>query len=135
MLLSGLLCCIECLQTPRLTLLTRAFIKTAAPNDPHARENLKREHENYLLPSIASGACFRKMYDAIGDPSDGGGISYAAFEWLDTTLAGVEYRPGKCKYAIAKAIIKTVLRSCIILANEELVNTGRNTWFSSDGIG
>ncbi|OJD12621.1 hypothetical protein ACJ73_09319 [Blastomyces percursus] len=102
-----------------------AFIKTAAPNDPHAKENLKRERENYLLPSIASGACFRKMYDAIGDPtnignSDGGGISYAAFEWLETTLADMEYRPGKCKYAIAKAIIETVLRSCIILAKEEL---------------
>ncbi|KAK2748459.1 hypothetical protein FQN55_004399 [Onygenales sp. PD_40] len=107
-----------------------AFIKTAAPNDQHAKENLKRECESYLIPSIASGACFRKMYDVIGDPmnignGDGGSVPYTAFEWLETTLADVQYRPSMSNYAIIRAVVKTVLRSCIILADRELVNTGR----------
>ncbi|OAX80394.1 serine/threonine protein kinase [Emergomyces africanus] len=105
-----------------------AFIKTAAPDDLRAKENLKREYESYLLPSIASGECFRKMYEVIGDPlnignGDGGSMQYVAFEWLETTLAHMQYRPGIRIYAIIKAVVKTVLRSCIILADRELVNT------------
>ncbi|KAL1954272.1 hypothetical protein VTO42DRAFT_1458 [Malbranchea cinnamomea] len=75
-----------------------AFIKTAAPNDPQAREDLKRECEIYLLRNLASNTCFRKMYDVIGSPmsmsnSDEGGIPYAAFEWLETTVADITSLP------------------------------------------
>lgn len=129
MSLNGLLHCI-CLQTPGLTFPTRAFIKTAAPKDQHARENLKRECERYLLPSVSSGACFRKMYDVIINPmnignSDDGSITYVAFEWLETTLADVKYQPDMHNYAIIKTIVKIALTSCIILADRQLVNTGR----------
>jgi hypothetical protein len=66
------------------------------------------------------------MYDVIGDPMNiGSSNPYIAFEWLETTLADVQYHPGMRNYAIIEAILKTVLRSCIILADRELVNTGR----------
>ncbi|ODH35395.1 hypothetical protein ACO22_02918 [Paracoccidioides brasiliensis] len=103
-----------------------AFVKTAAPNDQHAKENLKRECENYLL--IALGACFRKMCDAIGDPtnisnSDGGGISYAAFEWLETTLADVEHRPGK-HYKAANPPTYCSLTLTLMIYHESVFQSG-----------
>lgn len=118
------------LQTPRLTLPIRAFIKTASPKDPHARESLKRECEIYRLPSIASGVCFRKMYDVITNPmsisnSDDGSIPYVALEWLEATLADVKYQPSMHIYAIIRTVVKTGLASCAILADRQLVNTGR----------
>lgn len=48
-----------------------------------------------------------------------------AFEWLETTLAGVQYQPGIHNYAIVKTTVETVLTSYIILAISQLVNTGR----------
>ncbi|EDN09720.1 hypothetical protein I7I51_02254 [Histoplasma capsulatum] len=90
------------LDTPQW--LAMPFIKAAAPNDQHAKENLKCEYENYFVSSIASDVCFRKMYDVIGDPvnisnGDGGSISYIAFEGLETTLADVQYKPCMRTYA------------------------------------
>ncbi|KKZ61071.1 hypothetical protein EMCG_04315 [[Emmonsia] crescens] len=95
-----------------------------------AGESLKRECEIYRLPSIASGACSRKMYDVIANPmnignSDDGSIPYVAFEWLETTLQDVKYQPSMHIYAIIRTVAKTALTSCAILADRQLVNTGR----------
>ena len=46
---------------------TRTFIKTAAPNDKDAQENLERECQTYLLPGVSSGTSFRRLYEVVDD--------------------------------------------------------------------
>ena len=62
---SGLSCWVNLLGNVRLTLLFRALIKGASPDNATAAENLDREYQSYCLPGVASAACFRKLYDVI----------------------------------------------------------------------
>ena len=115
--------CIIVLYITRLILLLRAFIKAASPSDATAMENLERERRSYLLPRVASAACFRKLYDVF-DNSMGGTGMCIALEWLDTTLAEVKYLPGALNYAIIQSFLRAALSSCIVLENQKFVNTG-----------
>jgi hypothetical protein len=107
----------------RLTLLPSAIIKTAAADNVTAMENLDRECRSYLLPGVASAACFRKMYDVIGYSTDGN-AKHIALEWLDTTLAEVEYLPSIRTYALIETCLRVALNSCVVLASQKHVNTG-----------
>jgi hypothetical protein len=109
--------------------LNQGFYQVSHAKHSTCQENLRHECESYLLHGVASSPCFRKMYDMIGDhmsidSNNGGSIPCVAFEWLETTLGEVEYRPSIRNYAIIKETIRTVLRCCIVLANQDLVNTG-----------
>lgn len=102
----------------RLTLPSlRALIKVASPNDAIAQENLQRESQIYRLPGVASAACFRRLYDVI----DGNAL---ALEWLDTTLAEVNYRPDLDSYVLVSEFLKAALTSCAIPDSQGFVNTG-----------
>ncbi|KAF2672887.1 hypothetical protein BT63DRAFT_450913 [Microthyrium microscopicum] len=99
-----------------------AFIKAASPSDTTATENLERERQSYLLPGVASAACFRKLYNVF-DNSIGSTGTCIALEWLDTTLAEVKYLPGALNYAIIQSFLRAALSSCIVLENQKFVNT------------
>jgi hypothetical protein len=101
----------------RLTLPPRAMIKTASPEDTIATENLRREYTSYRIPGICSAACFRQMYDKIDDCT-------VAVEWLDTTLAEVQYQPDMRTYALIKSCLDAALASSDILDCQGHVNTG-----------
>ena len=88
------------------------------PNDKDAVENLEREQQIYRLPSVASSDCFRKMYDVIDSNT-------IALEWLETTLAELEYKAEDRTYSIILTILSATLDSCRILADDGYVNTGR----------
>ncbi|KAJ5795040.1 hypothetical protein N7457_001639 [Penicillium paradoxum] len=92
-----------------------ALIKRAS-NIEYATENLQREVKIYGLPCVASAECFRKMYEKIDD-------STIALEWLDTTLAEVEYHPGMRIYSIIKSVLKAAFTSCVVLEDHKHVNT------------
>ncbi|KAJ6118792.1 hypothetical protein N7471_013412 [Penicillium samsonianum] len=92
-----------------------AFIKRAS-NFEYATENLPREVKIYGLPGVASAECFRKMYEKIDD-------STIALEWLDTTLAEVEYHPDMRIYSIIKSVLKAAFTSCVVLEDHKHVNT------------
>ena len=62
----------------------------------------------------AFGKC---MYEKIDD-------STIALEWLDTTLAEMKYRPEMRIYSVITAV-KAAFTSCIILGDQQHVNTGR----------
>lgn len=115
--------CITVLYVTRLILLLRAFIKAASPSVAFTVENLERECQSYLLPGVASAACFRKLYDVF-DTSVGDTGTCIALEWLDTTLAQVKYLPGALNYAIIQSFLRAALSSCVVLANQKFVNTG-----------
>lgn len=114
---NGSLCCINRLQTPRLTLSARAIIKTASTDNPTAEENLIRECQSYRIPGVASAACFRQLYDEIDNNT-------IALEWLDTTLAEVNYQRDTDTYPLIKTFLRAALTSCDILAHQNFVNTG-----------
>ncbi|KAK0114848.1 hypothetical protein ONS96_013330 [Cadophora gregata f. sp. sojae] len=99
-----------------------AFIKAASPSDATATENLERERRSYLIPGVASAACFRKLYDVF-ENSMGGTGTCIALEWLDTTLSEVKYLPGAANYAIIQSVLRAALSSCIVLENQNFVNT------------
>lgn len=101
----------------RLTQSSRAMIKTVSPEDTSAKENLYRELASYLLPGVGSAACFRKIYDTFDHPT-------VAAEWLDTTLAKVDYQPDMHTYALIKSCLKAALASSDILDCQRHVNTG-----------
>ncbi|KAK4920478.1 hypothetical protein LTR66_016728 [Elasticomyces elasticus] len=98
-----------------LTLSPRAVIKKVS-NYEHAARDLQREVKTYGLPGVASAECFRKMYEKIDD-------STIALEWLDTTLAEVEYRPEMRIYSVITAVLKAAFTSYIILEDQQHVNT------------
>ena len=83
---NGSLCCISCVLCPKFDInsVTRAIIKKASPDNEAATENLDRERQSYLFPSVASATCFRQMYDVINSHT-------IALEWLDTTFADMKY--------------------------------------------
>ncbi|KAJ0420517.1 hypothetical protein BJY00DRAFT_301491 [Aspergillus carlsbadensis] len=93
-----------------------AIIKVASPGDAIAMENMNRERQTYRLSAVASATCFRKMYDVIDD-------STIALEWMDTTLAGVKYKPDMRTHSLIVAVIKAALGSCIALERHKCVNT------------
>jgi hypothetical protein len=57
------------------------------------------------------------MYDVIDNNT-------IALEWLDTTLAEVEYQPDMRTYSLIMTILRAVLNSCVILERHKYVNTG-----------
>ncbi|PYI04707.1 hypothetical protein BO78DRAFT_420453 [Aspergillus sclerotiicarbonarius CBS 121057] len=93
-----------------------ALIKVASPDDPTASENLKRECNIYRLPGVASANCFRKLYDIIDKNT-------IALEWLDTTLAELEYRSDTRTYRLIGKVLREMLSSCVILEQYNCVNT------------
>ncbi|KAF2260207.1 hypothetical protein CC78DRAFT_585097 [Lojkania enalia] len=99
-----------------------AFIKAASPSDATSVENLERERQSYLLPGVASAACFRKLYDVFDNSMDGTGM-YLALEWLDTTLAEVKYLSDVLTYTIIESFLRAALSSFIVLENQKCVNT------------
>lgn len=101
----------------RLTLSPRAVIKKVSTYE-HIARNLQREVKTYGLPEVASAECFRKMYEKIDD-------STIALEWLDTTLAEMKYRPEMRVYSVITAVLKAAFTSCVILEDQQHVNTGR----------
>lgn len=111
------------------------MIKKVLPDVEHAAENLDRERQNYLnlLPGIASSTCFRRLYDVI----DGHTI---ALEWLDQTLADINYQPNAGIYDIIKAVLEAALTSCVFLDTHQYVNTGiavcprRTPRYNANGI-
>jgi len=103
----------------RLTFPSRAFVKAASPDDGTAMENMKRELQTYNLPGVASTECFRKMYDVIDNRT-------IALEWLDITLAGMEYKPDKYTYSLIASVLRATLTSCVVLGGHGYVNTGRS---------
>lgn len=111
------------LHITRLTLQLRAFIKAASPSNARAAESLERERQSYLLPEVASSACFRKLYDVFDNSASGTGTCIA-LEWLDTTLSEVKYVPGAPTYAIIQSVLRAALSSCVVLENQKFVNTG-----------
>lgn len=101
----------------RLNMLSRALIKVASPSDAASTENMNRETRTYHLPGVASTHCFRKMYDVIDN-------STVALEWLDTTLAEVEYQPTMHTYFLLMSVLRAALTSCVVLESHGYVNTG-----------
>ncbi|OQE66662.1 hypothetical protein PENNAL_c0182G01546 [Penicillium nalgiovense] len=93
-----------------------ALIKVASPSDQNATKNLQREVLTYRLPDVATAKCFRKMYDVIDD-------STIALEWLDTTLAEVEYHPDIRTYSLIGTFLRAAFTSCVVLENHRHVNT------------
>lgn len=118
MSLNGSLYYAHHIQTLTLTLLTRALIKVVLPSDEIATKNMQREVLTYRLPGVASAKCFRKMYDVIDD-------STIALEWLDTTLAEVEYHPDMRIYSLIKTFLRAAFTSCVVLESHKHVNIGR----------
>lgn len=49
-----------------------------------------------------------------------------ALEWLDTSLAEVEFLPDTRTYALIKEVLNTALVSCVVLDGQGYVNTGTN---------
>lgn len=47
-----------------------------------------------------------------------------ALEWLDTTLAEVEYKPNTHVYSLIMSVLRAALTSCLVLENQKHVNTG-----------
>ncbi|KAL8722864.1 MAG: hypothetical protein Q9181_007408 [Wetmoreana brouardii] len=108
--------------------LPKAIIKTAAPDNDDARQCLKRELDVYRLPSIAKSPWFRKMHDVIGEPQnfdDGTSkpVPCLALEWMDHTLADLPCANAMRSYSIMKAVIETVMSSCVVLGDQQRVNT------------
>ncbi|KAF1991508.1 hypothetical protein K402DRAFT_126811 [Aulographum hederae CBS 113979] len=99
-----------------------ALIKAASPDVPHSLENLERELQSYLLPGVASAACYRKLYETIRDPTDGS-EKYVTMEWFDTTLAAVKYQPNMRIYALIKTFLRAALESRVVLEKQNHVNT------------
>ncbi|PYH46601.1 uncharacterized protein BP01DRAFT_338092 [Aspergillus saccharolyticus JOP 1030-1] len=93
-----------------------ASIKVASPSDPISVQNLAREYQVYCLPAIASAKCFRTFYDLIDNKT-------IALEWLDTTLAEVEYQPTTYIYSLISEVLRALLQSCVILEALGFVNT------------
>ncbi|KAF3020835.1 hypothetical protein E8E15_006980 [Penicillium rubens] len=93
-----------------------ALIKLASPSDQNATKNIQREVLTYCLPGIASAKCFRKMYDIIDD-------STIALEWLDTTLAEVEYHPSIRTYSLIGTFLRAAFASCVVLEEHRHINT------------
>jgi hypothetical protein len=58
------------------------------------------------------------MYDVIDD-------STIALEWLDTTLAEVEYHPDIRTYSLIGTFLRAAFTGCVVLENHRHVNTGR----------
>ncbi|EEQ84255.2 uncharacterized protein BDCG_01060 [Blastomyces dermatitidis ER-3] len=113
-----------------------AFIKMPPPEHEASLNELQRERDIYRLASVKSAASFRKLYDVSSDSMDMGktdpkSIRYVAFEWLETTLQDVEYRPDIHSYALIGAVLRTALDSCAILEDKTLVNTGRVSNFEA----
>ncbi|EGE83948.2 hypothetical protein BDDG_06893 [Blastomyces dermatitidis ATCC 18188] len=106
------------------------------PEHEASLNELQRERDIYRLASVKSAASFRKLYDVSSDSMDMGktdpkSIRYVAFEWLETTLQDVEYRPDIHTYALIGAVLRTALDSCAILEDKTLVNTGRVSNFEA----
>ncbi|KAJ6126017.1 hypothetical protein N7471_010510 [Penicillium samsonianum] len=97
-----------------------ALIKVASPSDENATKNMQREVLTYRLPGVASAKCFRKMYDVIDD-------STIALEWLDTTLAEVEYHPDMRIYSLINTFLRAAFTSCVVLEDHKHVNTDYKT--------
>ncbi|KAF2870953.1 hypothetical protein BDV95DRAFT_628872 [Massariosphaeria phaeospora] len=93
-----------------------AIIKAASPENTIATENLARERATYRFSGVSSAACFRQMYDVIDNNT-------IAVEWLDTTLAEVEYQPNMRMYALITKFLNAALASCIVLDGHRHVNT------------
>ncbi|KAJ5543346.1 hypothetical protein N7535_005774 [Penicillium sp. DV-2018c] len=89
-----------------------ALIKVASSSDRIATKNIQREVLTYRL-----SGCFRQLYDVINN-------STLALEWLDTTLAEVEYRPDIRIYSLIKSLLRAALTSCVVLEEYNYVNTG-----------
>ncbi|KAI1502223.1 hypothetical protein F5X99DRAFT_408402 [Biscogniauxia marginata] len=100
-------------QTPRLTLLPRAIIKTVSPSDAIAKDHLDHERQIYLLPDVGSTPCFRQIYDVIDNNT-------VALEWLDTTLAEVRYQPDRRTYALIKTALRAALTSYVVLERQKI---------------
>ncbi|RMD44479.1 hypothetical protein DV735_g752, partial [Chaetothyriales sp. CBS 134920] len=83
-----------------------ALIKTADNERGFSKENLDRELQNYRSPNIATAACFRKLYDAIS-PDD---TLVLALEWLDTTLAELQFQHDRDSYAVIEAFLDAALK-------------------------
>ncbi|KAL1614354.1 hypothetical protein SLS56_012127 [Neofusicoccum ribis] len=119
--------CIKHIGIRMLILSLRAVIKYAPSGKEVARENLKREWETYSHPSIASSACFRKLYDLIGDPTafenDTSASPCLALEWLDSTFADALPELNRRTYILITAIVETIMTSCISFGEVGLVNT------------
>jgi hypothetical protein len=58
------------------------------------------------------------MYDIIDD-------STIALEWLDTTLAEVEYHPSIRTYSLIGTFLRAAFASCVVLEEHRHINTGR----------
>jgi hypothetical protein len=86
-------------------------------------DNLTRERQSYLIPGVSSAVCFRTMYESIGN-STGSSELFLALEWLDTTLAEVKYQPDMRIYALISTFLRAALTSCVVLDNQQYVNTG-----------
>ncbi|KAK2764424.1 hypothetical protein FQN54_009118 [Arachnomyces sp. PD_36] len=93
-----------------------ALVKVALTSDTTAVENIHREHQTYSLPGVASAKCFRKMYDVIDSNT-------IALEWLNTTLAEVQYQPNMRTYSLIAAVLEVMLTSCVVLEGHKCVNT------------
>lgn len=100
------------------------MIKTAPAEDAVAKENLRRELASYHLPEVSSAPCFRRLYDEIDNCTLAG-------EWLETTLAEMEYRPDACTYALIQLSLDAALTSCVVLDNQNYVNTGITPTFEN----
>lgn len=57
------------------------------------------------------------MYDVIDE-------STVVLEWLDTTLAELDYKPDMHTYRLIKTVLKAALNSCAVLKDLKKVNTG-----------
>ncbi|CAG8906065.1 unnamed protein product [Penicillium egyptiacum] len=70
----------------------------------------------YRLPRVASAECFRKIYDMIVD-------STIDLEWLDTTLAELEYHPNMRTYSLIRSLLRAAFTSRVVLEDYKYVNT------------
>ncbi|PGH01636.1 serine/threonine protein kinase [Polytolypa hystricis UAMH7299] len=89
------------------------YYQSRFAGDATAQENLTRECQSYLLPGVASAACFRQLYDVVND-------STIALEWLDTTLAEVKYQPDMRTYTLIKTFLRAALTSCVVLERKNI---------------
>jgi hypothetical protein len=88
-------------------------------------ENLNRECQSYLLPGVASSTCVRKLYDVVDTRGEAAACDkYVALEWLETTLAQIQYQPSKDTYVLVEKVLSAALHSCIVLGSHDHVNTG-----------
>ncbi|KAE8154171.1 hypothetical protein BDV25DRAFT_136098 [Aspergillus avenaceus] len=94
-----------------------ALIKEASSSDAISMENMNRECQVYDLPGVNTAKCFRQIYDVIDNRT-------IALEWLDTTLADVQYHPNARRtYSLIVAVLRAGLTSCILLERHKRVNT------------